>query len=215
MELLIHHPSNRNNLPSRAFAKTNIRRSSIREQGGDSMNKKLMMSAAVGVLIVSGALAQSPNSPPSSSSPAAQPRAATQTPSAGKADFVISQKPDQWLASKFKGTSIMSSDNQKIGSVSDILFDKTGKIEAYVVSVGGLLGVGAKEVALTPSSFSVIPGGDGKADVLKLSLNMDELKQAQNFTRYEPPRPATTGSGSGGLGGLPARPSTNLPPSGR
>lgn len=182
------------------------------------MNKKLLLSAAVGALIVSGALAQSPNSPPSSSSPVTQPSAATQAPSAGKADFVISQKPDQWLASKFKGTSVMSSDNQKIGNVSDILFDKTGKIEGFVVSVGGLLGVGAKEVALTPSSFNVIPGENGKADVLKLSLNMDELKQAQNFTPYEPPRQATTGSGSGGLGGgLPAgtRPSTNLPPSGR
>jgi sporulation protein YlmC with PRC-barrel domain len=178
------------------------------------MKKKLIMSAAVGALLVSGALAQSPNSPPGSSSPAVQPSAATKAPSAGKADFVISQKPDQWLASKFKGTSVMSSDNQKIGSVSDILFDKTGKIEAFVVSVGGLLGVGAKEVALTPSSFDVVPGQNGKGDVLKLSLNMDELKQAQNFTPYEPPRPATTGLGPGGLPGGP-RPSTNLPPSGR
>jgi sporulation protein YlmC with PRC-barrel domain len=178
------------------------------------MKKKLIMSAAVGALLVSGALAQSPNSPPGSSSPAVQPSAATKAPSAGKADFVISQKPDQWLASKFKGTSVMSSDNQKIGSVSDILFDKTGKIEAFVVSVGGLLGVGAKEVALTPSSFDVVPGQNGKGDVLKLSLNMDELKQAQNFTPYEPPRPATTGLGPGGLPGG-TRPSTNLPPSGR
>jgi sporulation protein YlmC with PRC-barrel domain len=178
------------------------------------MKKKLIMSAAVGALLVSGALAQSPNSPRDSSSPAVQPSAAKQAPSAGKADFVISQKPDQWLASKFKGTSVMSSDNQKIGSVSDILFDKTGKIEAFVVSVGGLLGVGAKEVALTPSSFDVVPGQNGKGDVLKLSLNMDELKQAQNFTPYEPPRPATTGLGPGGLTGG-TRPSTNLPPSGR
>ncbi len=49
------------------------------------------------------------------------------------------------------------SDSQKIGTVSDILFDKDGKIEAYVVSVGGFLGMGAKEVALAPASFEVIP----------------------------------------------------------
>jgi hypothetical protein len=35
----------------------------MREQGGDPMTKKLMMSAAIGALIVSGALAQSPLSP--------------------------------------------------------------------------------------------------------------------------------------------------------
>ena len=43
----------------------------------------------------------------------------------------MSQKPDQWLASKFKGTDVIGSDDKKIGDVSDILFDKDGKIEAY------------------------------------------------------------------------------------
>ena len=156
-----------------------------------------MIGVAIGALMVSGALAQSPSSPPSSSS---SPPAAAQ--SGGKADFVTSQKPDQWLASKFKGTNVVGADNQKIGAVSDILFDKTGKIEAFVVSVGGFLGVGSKEVALAPSSFDVIPGQNGSADKLKLSLNQDELKQAQNFARYEPPRPTTTGSGGGGLNSL-------------
>ncbi len=176
------------------------------------MTSKLMIGAAIGALMVSGALAQSPTSP--SSSPA-KPPAAEQL-SGGKADFVTSQKPDQWLASKFKGTDVMSADNKKIGDVADILFDKNGKIEAYVISVGGFLGMGAKEVAMAPSSFDVIPGSNGKADLLKLSINQDELKQAQNFKSYEPPRPTTTGSGAG-LGGLPGgmRPSTNTPPTGR
>lgn len=191
------------------------------------MTNKLMIGAAIGALMVSGALAQSPNSPPSSSSspPAAtqpsSPPSSSSAPAAaqkagGKADFVMSQKPDQWLASKFRGTDVVGADNQKIGAVSDILFDKTGKIEAYVVSVGGFLGMGSKEVALAPSSFDVMPGQNGSADRLKLSLNQDELKQAQNFARYEPPRPTTTGSG--GLGGLPGaspRPSSNTPPSGK
>ena len=178
------------------------------------MTKQLMIGAAIGALMVFGALAQSPN-PPSSSS-ATPPAAAPSQPSAGKADIVMPQKPDQWLASKFTGTNVMGTDNQKIGAVSDILFDKTGKIEAFVVSVGGFLGMGSKEVALAPSSFDVMPGHNGSADKLKISLNQDELKQAQNFARYEPPRPTTTGSG--GLGGLPGagtRPSSNTPPSGK
>ena len=180
------------------------------------MTKKLMIGAAIGALMVSGALAQSPSSPPSSSS---SPPAAAQQ-SGGKADFVTSQKPDQWLASKFKGTDVVGADNQKIGDVSDILFDKTGKIEAFVVSVGGFLGMGSKEVALAPTSFDVIPGQNGSADKLKLSMNQDELKQAQNFARYEPPRPTTTGLGwrprrtAGRLRGS-MRPSSNTPPTGK
>ena len=181
------------------------------------MTKKLLIGTAIGALMVSGALAQTPTSPAAPSPSAAKPNATAQAqPNTGKANFVLSQKPDQWLASKFKGTDVMSADNKKIGDVTDILFDKTGKIEAYVVSVGGFLGMGAKEVALAPNSFDVVPGQKGKSNVLKLSLNQDELKQAQNFKPYEPPRPATTtGSGLGGPPHTGMRPSTNTPPSGK
>jgi sporulation protein YlmC with PRC-barrel domain len=178
------------------------------------MTQKLYLGVALSALLVSGALAQqpSPGPQPSANPPAAAqdktspPPAAAQdkaspTPAAAenksgaKAEFVMSQKPDQWLASKFKGTDVLGSDNKKIGDVSDILFDKSGKIEAFVVSVGGFLGMGAKEVALAPSAFEVVPGDKGGSDKLKVALTTDELKQAQNFARYSPPRPAsTTGS---------------------
>jgi len=175
--------------------------------------KTMMIGAAVSALMVSGALAQSPT-PPASSGPtppaASQPAPGGNT-AADKATFVASQKPDQWLASKFKGTAVLGSDNQKIGDVSDILFDKSGQIEAYVISVGGFLGMGAKEVALAPTAFEVVPGDNGGAPKLKTAMTKDELKNAQNFARYEPPRPTTTGAAPGGMG----RPSSNTGPTGR
>lgn len=188
------------------------------------MTKTFMLGAAIGALMVSGALAQSPpSSAPSSSSPppaastSSPPAAASPSanmPASGKADMVSAQKPDQWLASKFKGTDVMGADDQKIGSITDILFDKTGSIQAYVVGVGGFLGMGAKEVALAPKSFTAVPGQNGAADKLKVSVSKDELTQAQNFARYEPPRPAaTTGTGAGGsMGGSPgSRPAGGAP----
>src|SRR5262249_26420934 len=143
----------------------------------------------------------------SSSAPSAAPSSSMNDKQGGKPDFVTSQKPDQWLATKFRGTDVIGTDNKKIGDVTDILFDKSGKIEAYVVSVGGFLGVGSKEVALAPSSFQVIPGENGNSDKLKLSASQDELKQAQNFARYSPPRSSTTGAAPmNGPANGPARP---------
>jgi sporulation protein YlmC with PRC-barrel domain len=172
------------------------------------MMKQVMLGAAIGALMISGALAQSPPAPADSTS---SPPAATSTSSSGKADVVASQKPDQWMATKFKGTNVLGADDKKIGDVSDILFDKDGKIQAYVVSVGGFLGVGAKEVALAPTSFTVVPGDNGGADKLKVSMTQDELKQAQSFARYEEPKASTTGSAPGGgtPGGM--RPSGTSP----
>ena len=105
------------------------------------------------------------------------------------AKFVNSQRQDQYLASKFKGTDVIGADDKKIGDVSDILFDKDGKIEAYVVGVGGFLGIGSKDVALAPSAFQVVPGDKSKneSDKLRLSMTKDQLKQAANFEPYKAP----------------------------
>lgn len=182
------------------------------------MMKKLMIGAAVGALMVSGAMAQSnPPSPGADSKPPAASSTPSGGASSGQVQFISSQKPDQMLASKFKGTDVLGADNQKIGDVSDILFDKSGKIEAYIVSVGGFLGMGAKEVALAPTAFEQVPGENGGAPKLKTSMTKDQLTNAQNFARYEPPKPtATTGAGPGGAGGMGgSRPSSNTGPSGK
>jgi len=176
------------------------------------MMKKLLLSTALSAAVASAAFAQSTSTPSSSDPAPAAKSDSMKSEGSGKSNFVSAQKPDQWLASKFKGTDVLGSDNQKIGDVSDILFDKTGKIEAFVISIGGFLGVGAKEVALAPSSFDVVPGQNGSANKLKIAASKDELTNAQTFARYEAPRPtATTGSGSPTGSGM--KPSTTPPTS--
>jgi sporulation protein YlmC with PRC-barrel domain len=156
--------------------------------------KRIATLAAVSALMMGTALAQTPSSPPAQpSAPAATPAPST----SGSPQFIQTQTPDQFLASKFKGTDVMGADDQKIGDVSDILFDKSGKIHAYVVSVGGFLGMGSKDVALAPEAFTVIPGSNGNDAKLKTSMNKDQLKQAAAFEAYKAPR-ATTGMGGGG-----------------
>ena len=184
------------------------------------MLKKLMITTAIAALTIGTASAEGMQQNAPAATPA--PAASTATPDAAKstdtmkssemskpasattsAKFVNSQRQDQYLASKFKGTDVIGSDSQKIGDVSDILFDKDGKIEAYVVGVGGFLGIGAKDVALAPNAFEVVAGDKSKneSDKLKLSMTKDELKQAANFEPYKSPV-STTGSG----GTLSSRP---------
>lgn len=174
------------------------------------MLKKLMITTAIGGLMMGGAIAQTapkPMDPPAATAPATTPGVTATAPGAGSAQIVNSQKSDQWLASSFKGTDVIGADNEKIGDVSDMLFDKTGKIDAFIVSVGGFLGMGAKDVALAPASFEVVPGDKSKteADKLRLSMTKDQLKQAANFEPYKEPR-TTTGMGGGTPRPAPAFP---------
>src|ERR1700736_6304020 len=100
------------------------------------MTRTLMVLAAVSGLTMSTALAQAPASP----NPAATPPAAAAS-KPGSSQVVNVQSKDEWLASKLKGTSVLGTDGQKSGSVSDILLDKSGQVKAFVVGIGGVLGI--------------------------------------------------------------------------
>ncbi len=149
------------------------------------MLKKLMLSTAVSAAVATGAFGAITEY--TKLNPLQ--RAAAQSQGYGKANFVSPQKPDQWLASKFKGTDVIGSDNRRSAMSATSCSTRAGKIEAFVISVGGFLGIGSKEVALAPNSFDVVPDQNGSADKLKLAVTKGELKKAQAFARYEPPRP--------------------------
>ena len=51
--------------------------------------------------------------------------------------------------------SVYDNHDNKIGDVNDILLGKAGKIEAVIIGVGGLLGIGEKSVAVPFSSLKV------------------------------------------------------------
>jgi len=53
-----------------------------------------------------------------------------------------------WRASKVVGLNVYNDNNQDIGSINDLLMDKSGNIKAAVLSVGGVLGVGSQLVAI-------------------------------------------------------------------
>src|SRR5665213_1372674 len=53
-----------------------------------------------------------------------------------------------WRASKLVGLNVYNDQNESIGSINELLTDKSGNIKAAVISVGGLLGVGSHLVAV-------------------------------------------------------------------
>ena len=177
------------------------------------MLKKLMISAAVSALMVSGAMAQA--NPPAAKADAAPVDAAK---------FLSSQSTDQWVFSKFKGTDVLGPDNAQVGNVNDLLFDKNGKILGLIVGVGGFLGIGEKSVAIDMSAFQAVPadtgsttgaGGGGAAMSsnndptaikLKVSWTKDQLKNAPDFQYFKPPSRTTSGAGGSPTTGMAPRP---------
>jgi sporulation protein YlmC with PRC-barrel domain len=53
-----------------------------------------------------------------------------------------------WRASKLVGLRVYNEKNESVGSINDLLTDKSGSIKAVVIGVGGFLGVGEHLVAV-------------------------------------------------------------------
>lgn len=54
----------------------------------------------------------------------------------------------EWRASKMAGLKIYNEANENIGSINDLLMDKSGAIKIAVIGVGGFLGMGEHLVAV-------------------------------------------------------------------
>jgi len=59
-----------------------------------------------------------------------------------------SQLQGDWRTSKVVGLNVYNDNNENVGSINELLMDKSGNIKAVVLSVGGFLGMGARYVAV-------------------------------------------------------------------
>ncbi|WP_201834537.1 PRC-barrel domain-containing protein [Microvirga zambiensis] len=106
------------------------------------MAYKLLATALLGTALVSApAFAQT-----QSTAPATAPSASSSTMSSG--NWMTQERAGQWRASKIEGLNVYNSANEKVGDISELLVDQSGKIEAVVIGVGGFLGMGEHDVAV-------------------------------------------------------------------
>lgn len=84
-------------------------------------------------------------------------------------------------AEKLIGMTVYDTNGDKVGQVKDILFNEQGQATGVVLSVGGVLGLGAKQVGLQWSEVDIQPD----AEVAKIQYNKDQLEAAPDFKTQE------------------------------
>ena len=129
-------------------------------------------------------------SPTQQSSPAPAAAPAERTVSTG--DF--NAKGDM-AASALIGTKVRNANKESIGKIDEIYLDKDAKVTDVVISVGGFLGVGSKDVAVKWSDLK--QGRDGKSLALTTSLSKDDLKALPDYKneRQQPSQAAAPATG--------------------
>jgi sporulation protein YlmC with PRC-barrel domain len=102
------------------------------------LTKTAVAGLAASALLASVAFAQQSPSATTDSATTAAPAAASDT----------SSFKGNWRSSKLVGLNVYNDSNESLGSINDLLTDKSGDIKGVVIGVGGFLGVGEHLVAV-------------------------------------------------------------------
>lgn len=114
------------------------------------------------------------------------PATTDKSPTAATTATTTTSASDEWRASKMSGLKVYNEANENIGSINDLLMDKSGAIKIAVIGVGGFLGLGEHLVAVP-------------YEKLKFANEAVAYTGAANTTPpgAKPPASTTTGAATG------------------
>jgi sporulation protein YlmC with PRC-barrel domain len=136
------------------------------------------------------AIAQSqtaPTSPPPAKAPGGATTATPPPPAKTPAGETMwySHQADEMRASKLIGSTVVNTSNETVGDINEIVLSGEGRVAAVVIGVGGFLGMGEREVAV---SFDSLRLQRDQNDNVKIVANVtkDTLTRAPQF-RWDAP----------------------------
>jgi hypothetical protein len=101
-------------------------------------------------------------------------------PAASGSEYVSVANNDE-LGSKLIGVDIYNTTKQDIGQIKDIAMTQRGRAQAYIVSVGGFLGMGEHYVAVNPTAITVTYNDSDKKWHAAMDATAAQLKAAPEF----------------------------------
>jgi hypothetical protein len=93
---------------------------------------------------------------------------------------VCSSAKGDRFASRLVGLNIQNAADENIGEIYDIVLTEAGAIRAYIVSVGGFLGIGTRYVAIDHKAVTVTRQ-DEKNWKATMNANKDQLRAAPEY----------------------------------
>jgi sporulation protein YlmC with PRC-barrel domain len=105
--------------------------------------------------------------------------ALAQQPSAGQGGVMTSIPSSSRTVTDWYKQNVYDPKDQKIGEIMDVLVNPNGQIDAAIVGVGGFLGAGEKDVAVSFNAIKASKKND--KTYLTLDTTKDALKNAPGF----------------------------------
>jgi hypothetical protein len=99
----------------------------------------------------------------------------------GGETFLTYQEEGQVRADRVIGNTVRGGDDADIGEINDLVFDEEGRLTAAVIGVGGFLGLGQKNVAVSWDQIDWVPTGVADEVELVTTFTREQLEDAPEF----------------------------------
>ncbi|MGH1587968.1 PRC-barrel domain-containing protein [Methylobacterium phyllosphaerae] len=111
----------------------------------------------------------------------------------------VAQAPDDMVASKLIGSSVVNGANETIGQIADFVLDQKGAVKAWIIGVGGFPGDRLEIRRGRPLRAQARPHRRQDPSSARIDTTKDQLRAAPEYVYLgkEPPKGAAPASPAG------------------
>ncbi|WP_062111956.1 PRC-barrel domain-containing protein [Aureimonas sp. AU40] len=136
-----------------------------------------------------------------------QPATTGMATASAEGGYLATLGAEDYLASNLVGDNVYAGANtssERIGDINNLIVSSAGRVDGFVVGVGGFLGIGQKDVGVPFDNISMTRGENNEPHAM-LAATKEQLKNAPSFADEKPSEmaantTATTGATTGTTG---------------
>ena len=91
---------------------------------------------------------------------------------------------DELSADNLIGRTVYSGQDENIGEVGDVLLTADNTVEGFILDVGGFLGMGEKQVAISPENLDIRADADGELTVFT-PFTQEQLEAQKEYSKED------------------------------
>ena len=90
-------------------------------------------------------------------------------------------KASDLTADKLQGARVYGPKDEDVGEINRMVLDNNGQVKLYVLDIGGFLGMGEHEIAVTPKELNIVRNAKGDDLRVYIDANKDTLKAQPEY----------------------------------
>jgi len=93
----------------------------------------------------------------------------------------LAAEPTELTADKLQGARVYGAKDEDVGEINRLVMDGSGQVKLFVLDIGGFLGIGEREIAVTPDEVNIVRDAKGSDFRVYIDANKDALKAQPEY----------------------------------